>query len=332
MLSDRGAIEVQPASALRGATQPLTFSFRVDGRADRLLARSSGTLAAPGDTKSFSAKNEGAPVLDVAPGAPTDVRATPGAAGATVSWKAPATGRRGTPQRYLVTVRPGGTQLVAYAPATSLEIPGLRPGTPYTFTVTAENRAGKGPESDPSRAAEPLPMSTTPPTTTPTTGGRSGRTALNWNTAEQKAHPAPPVTKGVPGAPTDLSLDPWVPSESRPGGTTLDGALYWDAPADEGDSPITGWLIIGEQMGPDGWGGTQVGRVEGAETGLSLIDSFGGQKPPARFRIQVAALNSQGEGPASQWLEFEIGCDVYGDGIGPEYMVRTLCEHDPLSQ
>ncbi|MCZ7536467.1 MAG: hypothetical protein M5T61_11540 [Acidimicrobiia bacterium] len=84
-------------------------------------------------------------------------------------------------------------------------------------------------------------------------------------------------------------------------------------------------------MGAAGWGGTQVVSLAGAETDLGFAKSFYGQRPPAKFRMQVAAVNSQGEGPASEWIEFEIGCDVYGDGIGPEYMVRTLCEHDPLA-
>lgn len=82
----------------------------------------------------------------IVPDTPANVQAVGGEAAATVSWNeviengAPITG-------YRVTVSPGGA--VMEVPATSLStvVPGLTPGTPYTFTVAARNAAGYGAES-----------------------------------------------------------------------------------------------------------------------------------------------------------------------------------------
>ncbi len=91
------------------------------------------------------------------PGAPTGVTATAGNAAATVQWTAPGDG--GSPiTGYTVTPYVGGiaqpaTQVAA--PATTATVSGLTNGTTYTFTVTATNALGTGPESAPSNAVTP---------------------------------------------------------------------------------------------------------------------------------------------------------------------------------
>ena len=92
------------------------------------------------------------------PGQPTGVSAVEaGATSATVSWTAPSTG--GTPTKYTVTPKVNGVaqtpKVVNSGTATSTTVTGLLSGTTYTFTVTASNGNGAGPESAASNAVTP---------------------------------------------------------------------------------------------------------------------------------------------------------------------------------
>ena len=92
------------------------------------------------------------------PGQVGNVNATAGYASATVTWSAPTTGDPAT--AYTITPYIGST---AQAPTTvpgnpaptTASISGLTNGTTYTFTVTASNPAGNGPESANSNAVTP---------------------------------------------------------------------------------------------------------------------------------------------------------------------------------
>jgi hypothetical protein len=92
------------------------------------------------------------------PGQVGNVNATAGYASATVTWSAPTTGDPAT--AYIITPYIGSTAqtptTVPGNPApTSAAISGLTNGTTYTFTVTASNPAGTGPESAQSNAVTP---------------------------------------------------------------------------------------------------------------------------------------------------------------------------------
>jgi hypothetical protein len=95
-----------------------------------------------------------------APGTAAGVTATSaGRTSADVRWTAPATG--GAPTSYKITPYVGSTAQTALAvttsaPATSKTVTGLTNGTTYTFTVTASNPAGSGPESARSNSVTPL--------------------------------------------------------------------------------------------------------------------------------------------------------------------------------
>jgi Domain of unknown function (DUF4082)/Fibronectin type III domain len=108
---------------------------------------------------SFKATNYWVDVLFAdpdAPGTATAVTATAGRSSANVSWAAPSSG--GPSASYTITPYAGATAQTATkvdAPATSATISGLTAGTSYTFTVTASNAGGNGPESAKSNAVTP---------------------------------------------------------------------------------------------------------------------------------------------------------------------------------
>lgn len=100
------------------------------------------------------------------PGPPTNVTAIAGSGEATVAWTPPASVGSFPITSYRVTSSPGGK--VCLAAASPCVVKGLTGGTAYTFTVSALNGAGYGPESAPSGAVTPTPGPTPSPTPTPT--------------------------------------------------------------------------------------------------------------------------------------------------------------------
>ena len=132
-------------ATVSGLTNGTTYTFTVTAT----NAVGTGPASAP--------SNAVTPSAPTPPGAPTGVTATAGSAAATVQWTAPSDG--GSPiTGYTVTPYVGGiaqpaTQVAA--PATTATVGGLTNGTTYTFTVTATNALGTGPESAPSNAVTP---------------------------------------------------------------------------------------------------------------------------------------------------------------------------------
>ncbi len=107
------------------------------------------------------------------PGTPTGVSATAGDGSASVTWNAPGDG--GSPiTSYTVTPYVGSTAQTPTTvngpnPPTQATVNGLTNGTTYTFTVSATNAVGSGPESSPSAAVTPAAAS-----------GGSWGSVLNW--------------------------------------------------------------------------------------------------------------------------------------------------------
>ncbi|MFI7274623.1 fibronectin type III domain-containing protein [Streptomyces sp. NPDC049879] len=95
------------------------------------------------------------------PAAPTGVRAAAGIAAATVTWDRPAGTAPVT--GYSVEAAPGGARVEVPGDTTTATVPGLTPGTPYTFRVRALNGAGESAASAPSDPVVPAAPGTTAP-------------------------------------------------------------------------------------------------------------------------------------------------------------------------
>ena len=84
------------------------------------------------------------------PSAPTGVTGVGRNQSALVSWTAPTIDGGSAITSYTVTSSPGNKTCTWSSGPLSCTVAGLTNATPYTFTVTASNVAGPGPESDPS--------------------------------------------------------------------------------------------------------------------------------------------------------------------------------------
>jgi hypothetical protein len=124
-----------------------TYTFKVQAA----NGSGSGPLSA--------ASNAVTPLAPTAPGAPLGLIATAGNQQATLRWTAPSDGGR-TITRYTITPYLNGvaqaTTSVTGSPApTTAVVTGLTNGSPYTFTVSATNSVGTGPDSAASSAVTP---------------------------------------------------------------------------------------------------------------------------------------------------------------------------------
>jgi hypothetical protein len=158
----------------------------------------------------FWLDTEGARVAHLAafpvpPRPPSDVTAAAGNGQATVGFATPPRG--GAPiTSYTVTASPGGAS--ASGSASPLTVSGLANGTPYSFTVTATNRAGTSPPSAASAAVTPAAPGSTadvePPRVTEFRASRKRLRAGKKRTPSTGA--ARPAAKKRPGRGTTLTL------------------------------------------------------------------------------------------------------------------------------
>ena len=122
-----------------------------------------------------------APTGPTAPGAPTGVTATAGDGQASIAWNAPDHDGGSPVTGYLVTSNPPSPNSpLTVGNLLTTPMTGLTNGTPYTFTVSAINAIGEGPQSDPSNAVTPTPTPPTGPALA--TGVVSGVDNNGWTT------------------------------------------------------------------------------------------------------------------------------------------------------
>ncbi|HVJ97241.1 MAG TPA: fibronectin type III domain-containing protein [Acidimicrobiia bacterium] len=128
-----------------GLTNGVTYTFTV--RAQNAVGYGDASAASNPVTPSGPSA--------VAPSVPQTVTAIAGNAAATVSWSTPASDGGSPITGYVATSTPGGFTASAGPAATSVAVTGLTNGTPYTFTVHAQNVIGDSPESTPSNVVTP---------------------------------------------------------------------------------------------------------------------------------------------------------------------------------
>jgi hypothetical protein len=159
------------STTVSGLTNGTTYTFTVSAT----NATGTGPASSPSNAVTPNAL----------PGAPTGVTATAGNGSATVNWTAPANNGGSTITKYTVTPFIGSTAqtpvtVTGSPPATSTTVTGLTNGTTYTFTVSATNANGTGPDSSPSNAVTPSgPSVPGAPTGVTATAGDASAT-VNW--------------------------------------------------------------------------------------------------------------------------------------------------------
>ncbi len=103
------------------------------------------------------------------PATPLNATASAGYSAGIVTWTAPQSDGGAPWTKFVVTARPGGKTVTVGPSATTATVPGLKPGSSYTFTVQAVNAAGSSaaattgavvPLSGPAPQTTPAPIST----------------------------------------------------------------------------------------------------------------------------------------------------------------------------
>jgi hypothetical protein len=204
------------------------------------------------------------------PAAPT-VTATAGDGTATVTWTAGAEVTGHPVTKYVVTAVSGTTSTPVGetdAATTTVTVGALTNGTSYTFTVASVNDLGTGPVAT-SNAVTPAATPVTPaPTPEPPAGGGGGGV------------PAPPAPV-APGAPALGTV------------TAGNGGIHvaWTAPAADGGSVITGYVVT-VYAGTSDSVVTTVSTTDRSTAITGLVNGTG-------YTVEVAAVNAAGTGTPS---------------------------------
>jgi hypothetical protein len=140
--ADAGAGDWEPVSPTPtySAGPPACLSATISSTTSPTLAELTGTVFAVSTPAT-------------APGAPTDVAASAGNASATLTWTAPSSDGGAAITGYVI--KPSKGSAVSVGNVSTDTVNGLRNGTAYSFTVSAVNSVGIGPNSAASNSVTP---------------------------------------------------------------------------------------------------------------------------------------------------------------------------------
>jgi hypothetical protein len=156
---------------ITGLTNGTTYTFDV----------SAGNKTGPGATTAYgNPGRSNAATPATVPGAPTGLSATPRHQSVTLRWTAPLSNGGDPITGYRVAVSPfiAGSPFTVPGSDTVYTVNGLTNGTSYTFTVTAFNTVGNGPDSTPVTAAPQTTVADAPAPATATRGNQL--VTLRW--------------------------------------------------------------------------------------------------------------------------------------------------------
>lgn len=233
------------------------------------------------------------------PAAPRTVTATGGAGTVTMRWQAPLTdgGTAITGYRVRAYGTSGGGPVVSSCETatTSCVIEELVADTVYHVAVSAVNALGEGDpaartEIRSAEGASSTPAPTTPAPTVP---------SMPW--PEPTPEPSPTVIPSPTPTPTSPAPTPepsdelTVPSAPRavrltPGARRI--AVTWDAPDDDGGSPILRYTVRAYRTATGG--GVVAGCQAPAPTESCLLTDLANG---VRYHVAVAAVTAAGRGP-----------------------------------
>jgi hypothetical protein len=152
-------------ATVAGTARTATVTGLTNGTATTFTVRATNAVG------SSAASSASAAVTPIGPpGAPTAVSATSGSRSATVTWTPPVSTGGSAITGYSVTATPGGRTATVTGTATSATVTDLVDGTPYTFTVTAQNAAGSSGGAATVSAVTPLSAPSAPTAVSATPG------------------------------------------------------------------------------------------------------------------------------------------------------------------
>jgi alpha-tubulin suppressor-like RCC1 family protein len=133
---------VAPQTVTMPAALSVTFDGLANGTAYTFAVKATNTVGASRSATSNAVTPAGLP------GAPTNVKGTPGTATGTavISWSA-APNNGSAIKTFTAVASPGGRSAKVSGTGSKVVVSGLSPGSTYSFSVTATNGVGQGPAS-----------------------------------------------------------------------------------------------------------------------------------------------------------------------------------------
>jgi uncharacterized protein YkwD len=208
-----------------GPASPVTIAGLTNGVTYQLKLRAVNT-AGPGVPSAGVAVTPEAPVT--VPAAPARVSGVPGAGQVTVAWTVPPTNGGSAITGYTVTSTPDGRSCTTTG-ALTCAVTGLTNGTAYTFTVTAANRLGASPPSEPSPAVTPRTRPAAPTFAVVTGFPAPRQAAVSWSApASDGGTPVNGYLVAVSAPNSTTAFGPWQPATRSPRTLTglVPGATY----------------------------------------------------------------------------------------------------------
>ncbi|WP_165960857.1 fibronectin type III domain-containing protein [Actinocrispum wychmicini] len=187
---------------------------------------------------------------------------------------------------YTITAEPGGQAVSAAGTDTTATITGLTNGTRYTVTVTATNKAGTG---------------------------RPGTSDFKTLGADQNGTVAP-APAYAPGPPTDVAVAPPAPDDGHSTGNQTQLKVHWNAPDDDGGSPITGYTV---QATADGQ--PTVTKQEGPGPNALLT----GLVADVTYQVTVTAHNATSRSALNRAATSESSTAATGVKMNPDAVVLS---------